>query len=306
MTVELPQIEAFLAVAEELHFGRAAALLGIDAAQVTRRVQSLERLVGEPLLERTSRRVRLTPAGVRLRDDVAPAFHLLNAAVEDAKRRATGITGELVLGVTATTEGAEVDALVASFEAVHHDCRVRIAEVDILDQQDRLLAGDIDILIGWEALARDGMIAGPTIGYRNRCVAVGTSHPLAGSASISIDELADHTVTNWRNPAPLDGVSEAFTPRSTPSGRSIPRDSQQVQTAAEIASRVARGRVVHPTVEGIAMFSGHHGIELIPLTGLPPLGLHLFRRKDLTNPAAGALIIHAARRSHPDDKPQPT
>lgn len=304
MAVELAQIEAFLAVAEELRFGRAAALLGIDAAQVTRRVQSLERLVGEPLLERTSRRVRLTPAGVRLRDDIAPAFHLLNA-VEDAKRRATGITGEVVLGVTATTEGAEVDALVASFEAAHPDCRVRIAEVDILDQQDRLVTGDIDILVGWEALARDGMFPGPTIGYRDRCVAVGVSHPLAGSPSISIDELADHTVTNWRNPPVLDGVSEAFNPASTPSGHPIPRDSQQVQTAAEIASRVARGRVVHPTVDGIAMFTGHHGIELIPLTGLPPLGLHLFRRTDLANPAAAALIAHASRHGHTGETPRP-
>jgi regulatory helix-turn-helix LysR family protein len=66
MAVELAQIEAFLAVAEELHFGRAAALLGIDAAQVTRRVQSLERLLCDVPGALGRIMTRLADAGVPL------------------------------------------------------------------------------------------------------------------------------------------------------------------------------------------------------------------------------------------------
>ncbi|MFD0853538.1 LysR family transcriptional regulator, partial [Actinomadura adrarensis] len=72
--MELRDIEIFLTLAEELHFGRTATRLRISPARVTQAIQKQERHIGGPLFERTSRTVRLTPLGSQLRDDLRPVY----------------------------------------------------------------------------------------------------------------------------------------------------------------------------------------------------------------------------------------
>ncbi len=79
--MERHEVDAFLAVAEELHFSRAAERLRLSTARVSQTIQRLERRVGAPLFERTSRMVRLTPIGRQFRDDLEPARALTNAAL---------------------------------------------------------------------------------------------------------------------------------------------------------------------------------------------------------------------------------
>src|SRR5882757_6034720 len=80
------EIEAFLAVADELHFGRAAQRLHITTASVSQAIRALERQVGGSLFERTSRQVALTPVGVRLRAGVGAAYDQLRASMQEAQR----------------------------------------------------------------------------------------------------------------------------------------------------------------------------------------------------------------------------
>jgi len=79
--VELAQIEAFLTLCEELHFGRTAERLRVSQPRVSRLIASLESEIGAALAERTSRRVVLTPLGSRLRDELVPAYSTLTTAV---------------------------------------------------------------------------------------------------------------------------------------------------------------------------------------------------------------------------------
>ena len=92
--VEMREIEAFLVVADELHFGRAAARLHITTGRVSQSVRALEREVGAPLFERTSRRVALTPLGTAFAARVRPAYEELGAALAEVARLwvAIGIT----------------------------------------------------------------------------------------------------------------------------------------------------------------------------------------------------------------------
>jgi DNA-binding transcriptional LysR family regulator len=83
--LEIRELEAFVAVAEELHFGRAAERLRVTPSRVSQAVRQLERRVGGPLFERTSRRVQLTPLGRRLLDEVRPALSQLEGALREAR-----------------------------------------------------------------------------------------------------------------------------------------------------------------------------------------------------------------------------
>src|SRR5262245_15257909 len=131
--VEVAQIEAFLALCEELHFGRTAERMHVSQPRVSRLIASLESEVGAPLVERTSRRVSLTPLGIQLREDRAPAYAQLTTAVTNARASARSPAGMLRLGFTATTAGPPLDRLATAFERARPDCALSLHEVALAD-----------------------------------------------------------------------------------------------------------------------------------------------------------------------------
>src|SRR5512138_3561486 len=113
--VELRELRAFLAVAEELHFGRAAERLGISQPSVSEAIRLLERRIGTRLFERTSRRVTLTPDGAELRLKLAPIVESLDRTLGEARDSANPISGPLRIGTTFTTFLPPVYALGNTF-----------------------------------------------------------------------------------------------------------------------------------------------------------------------------------------------
>lgn len=97
--MELRDIEIFLTLAEELHFGKTAERLHVSAARVSQAIKKQERSVGAALFERTSRNVRLTPVGEQLRKDLQPIYHGLLESMERARLAADGKTGVLRIGL---------------------------------------------------------------------------------------------------------------------------------------------------------------------------------------------------------------
>ncbi|UFS93599.1 LysR family transcriptional regulator [Nocardia huaxiensis] len=78
----LHEIEAFLTLAEELHFRRTSERLGLAQGRVSQTIRKLERRIGVPLFERSSRQVALTPTGRQLHADLAPAYQAVQRAIE--------------------------------------------------------------------------------------------------------------------------------------------------------------------------------------------------------------------------------
>lgn len=96
--MEQRDIEIFLTLADELHFGRAAERLHVSTARVSQTIKKLERRIGAPLFERTSRRVELTSIGRRLDNELRPAYKQLQDAIDGAVAAGRGFGGTLRVG----------------------------------------------------------------------------------------------------------------------------------------------------------------------------------------------------------------
>jgi DNA-binding transcriptional LysR family regulator len=270
--VELAQIEAFLALCEELHFGRTAERLHVSQPRVSRLIASLESEIGAALAERTSRRVVLTPLGSRLRDELASAYSTLTTAVSNA-RAAARSPGPLRLGFTATTAGPPLDRLVTAFERARPDCTLTLIEVALADSYTPLQTGEIDVLVCWLVLDEPGLTLGPPIASCERVLAVADDHPLAGEESVPVEVLARYAVPNWEFEGMAVRVREAMVPSRTPSGRPVLVHPTPVRTVSEAVSLIARKQAVLPTVS-LQRFD-NHAIVLVPIRDLPPVPLGL-------------------------------
>jgi DNA-binding transcriptional LysR family regulator len=269
--VELNQVKAFLVLAEELHFGRTAERLYLSQPRVSRLVSSLETELGGMLFERTSRQVRLTPLGGELDRRLRPVYAQLLSVIEDVGAAARGTSGLLRLGVTTTTGGPALSRLLREFEAPHPDCEVRIDEVDIFDPYAALRQNDLDVLVNWLVVDEQDLTVGPAIDHRRRVLAVAIDHRLAARSSISLGDLADEAVIEAPPTFP-NALYDALIP-ATASGKPI-RRVQYPGTFHEYLTLVARGRIVHPTVEAVPLL-GREDIVLVPFHDLPPLALGL-------------------------------
>jgi DNA-binding transcriptional LysR family regulator len=110
--VELRELRIFLTLAAELHFGRTAERMGISQPAVSEAVRVLESRLGVKVFERTSRRVRLTPAGEQLRCSLQPALAGLDQALAEASELSRVVRGLLRVGFVLTTDGPPLSRLI--------------------------------------------------------------------------------------------------------------------------------------------------------------------------------------------------
>jgi len=284
--VELRELRIFLVLADELHFGRTAERMGISQPGVSEAVRVLESRLGVRVFDRTSRRVRLTPAGEGLKRDLVPALAALDRALAETSQLSRAVRGLLRVGFVLTTEGPALSRLIAAFQARYPACEVRLQEVETFDAYRALRRGDIDVLCNWLAVDEPDLTASAAFAYYQRVLAVAATHRLAGQPAVSIEELAGEEVA-LLPPTTPPAVYDLLVPPLTPSGHPI-RRTQPVQTINEILSLVARGRIVHPTSSTVPIFN-RDDVVLVPIDDLPPLPLGLVWCVSRENPRIRAL-----------------
>lgn len=265
--VELREIRAFLALAEELHFGRAGQRLGVSPSRISQTIRMLETRLGGRLFERSSRRVRLTAAGEQLRDEAGPALGQLEAALRRTGESITGVGGTLRLGMYATTSGGpHLLQIVKAFEARHPECRVTITNTGFeRDPLDWLHRKELDVLAMRLPLHDPDITIGPILSTEPRVLALARDHPLANRDSVGLDDLVEYSLSDI--PAFPREMMDAFVPPVTPSGttlRRIPRNF------AEVSVELALGKGVHPTVPSFFEHYPHPDITSVPMPDLPP------------------------------------
>jgi DNA-binding transcriptional LysR family regulator len=149
--VELRHLRYFLAVAETLHFGRAAQKLGMAQPPLSQQIRKLEALVGAPLFERTTRGVTLTPAGAMLRERATSTMARLADDLEQTRRVARGEEGRLTVGFSGSVMFTELPAAIQQYRRAYPRVEVQLREMWTAAQLDAIADGSIDV-----AFLRDG------------------------------------------------------------------------------------------------------------------------------------------------------
>ncbi|MFF3848569.1 LysR family transcriptional regulator [Streptomyces sp. NPDC002328] len=261
------EIETFLTLAEELHFGRTAERLRVTTGRVSQVVKRLERRIGGALFERTSRTVRLTAIGRQLADDLRPLVAAMDEALSRAVDAGRGVTGELRVAFLGEWTAPTLLEAVGVFGERHPDCRVDVREVQLADSRASLLDGSVDVLIA--SYPFDGMACGPVLLTENRVLAVAAGHPLADEESVSVEVLAEHPVVQYP-----EVTSAAFkqdrTPDRTPSGRPVPKGPAG-RSFSEMLTLVAMGRGVLPVGEHSRQYYPRPDVSYVPIHDAPPI-----------------------------------
>jgi DNA-binding transcriptional LysR family regulator len=264
--VELRELTVFLTLAEELHFGRTAARLGLTQSRVSQTLRSLEYKLGDQLVHRTSRRVTLTPPGERFRAQLDPVVAELSQVIERAATQ--HITGTVRIGARYPNIGGKpLVRIIDAFEARHPDCRVLITATPPDDPGGPLRRGEVDFVV--TPLLKDPTFSTLVVTFdtEQRLLAVARDHPLAQRTQIEVEDLGDYPVVAVS--LLPDDQQEAWVPFHTPSGRPIERHHPAPATDHERAMLVARGRAVAPIVPSTATYFGPPNITCIPIVGLP-------------------------------------
>jgi len=186
--IELRHLRYFLAVAETLHFSRAARRLGMAQPPLSQQIKRLEQLLGHALFERTTRGVKLTPAGQLLARRARSTMEKVDEDLAQVRRLGRGEEGTLTVGFSGSVMFTELPAAIQSFRHRYPKVELRLRELVTSAQIAALLNGQIDL-----AFLRDG---DPTEGIRittllkEKYVAVlPEAHALARRRTLSVKAL---------------------------------------------------------------------------------------------------------------------
>ena len=190
MIHDLTQLACFVAVAEELHFGRAAERLCMTQPPLSRQIQLLEHSLGVRLFERTSRTVRLTAAGRVFLTDARRLLDLAKQATTTAQRTSRGQSGRVTVGFTTVMGFDLMPRLIASAQQALPDIDVVLREMVTVDQLTALESHMIDAGFLWPLACRLPLKYRTV--YRDPLmVALPPGHPLAASEAIDLGDLND-------------------------------------------------------------------------------------------------------------------
>lgn len=187
--MELRHLRYFVAVAEELHFGRAAARLGIAQPPLSQQVRQLERELGVELFVRARRRVELTEGGRVLLGHARAVLQRAAQAAVDVRRAARGETGALAVGVVASATYGLMPRVFRTFRARHPDVALSMAVMSTGTQVAALRAGQLDLGLARTPFGDETLVA-ETVHEEPVVVALPAGHPLAGRRALPLAALA--------------------------------------------------------------------------------------------------------------------
>ena len=236
--MELRHLRYFVAVAEELHFGRAAARLHMAQPPLSRQIQMLERELGVSLFVRRNRRVDLTTAGQTFLEGASRTLETADLAVRDAQRAARGEIGRLALGFVGSAAYAVLPSLLRAFRmrypAVELSLQAMTSQEQVVAfQQRRIHIGILRPPVG------ERMLTLHPVARESLVVVVPESHPLAQFERVPLAALADQPLILYPR-ADGPGIHDAIVSLCLHAGFT-PRIVQEAAEMTTIAGLVAGG-----------------------------------------------------------------
>ena len=296
--MELRDFRYVLAVAEELHFGRAAARLHMSQPPLSQRIRDIEEALGTPLFTRTSRRVALTPAGQALTDKARHILALADEAAALAKRVGAGLAGRLSLGFVNPAMDAFLAAALPRFRKLAPDVELRLKEMTTPQQTDALAAGRLDLgFIRYAGQSVPGatiteILREPYILALPANHPLPVNHPLADNPTPSLADLHNQPLI-IPPPATLPALAQAMAAAFAKAGAS-PIPVQEAASKFTTLGLVAAGLGL-ALVPASAQVWQRHNVVFRPLAqGLPPV-IHAAAIPEGRASAAAERLVELAR-----------
>ena len=190
MALDLRHFRCFVAVAEELHFHRAAKILGVAQPALSRTIKNLEQALGVSLLKRSNRQVELTEVGKSFLLGCRECLENSNRIIEDAQLAQQGIIGTLRIGYTENAMNGRLPGLIKAFKDQESDIALFLTHAVTSDQLGQLEEGKIDLGFATGNIIRPGFDSIRIQSERFVCVVYG-GHHLASRTNICLSELVD-------------------------------------------------------------------------------------------------------------------
>lgn len=245
-TPDFRQLRQFVALAEHLHFGRAAAALHISQPPLSRSIQSLEARLGATLFARTRRKVELTAAGAWYLEEARQILARLERAGREVAQRAAGSAGALRIGFVTIADYSVLPGLLSRFKALHPGAALALREMVTETQLEALAADEIDLAFVLPPLPARG-IESVTVNRESLVVALPARHRLARErGSLAVRNLAD----------------EAFVMVPAGLARGLSDIVLGLCARAGFAPRIAQEAVQMQTV--VSLVSSGLGVAIVP------------------------------------------
>ncbi|MDV5998462.1 LysR family transcriptional regulator [Kocuria rhizophila] len=287
--MEVHEAKAFLAVAEELHFGRAAATLRIAQPPLSRLIKSIEKSLGAQLFERSTRQVSLTPAGAAL---VEPARELV-AASEQARtavaKSMTGETGRVRLGFAGASINRKVGELARHVRTHRPGVHLELHGSQFSHTaMQKVLDGSLDVAIGrWDFIPSE--LRSSVIGHEEVMVVLPSNHPLAEAPRVEMSQLAEES---WviLPAGPGAALQNRLTSLATAAGF-VPRVAQVAPDSWTLVVLVAAQIGCALSLDTVRDNVSSDGVVFRPLAQPQrPLDVQLVWRAADLNPALRAVV----------------
>jgi DNA-binding transcriptional LysR family regulator len=195
--MEIRHLRYFVAVAERAHFGRAADALHIAQPSLSKQVRQLEREIGVRLFERSTRQVRLTPAGEVFLAECRRILGQMTASIESARAVSQGQRGQLHIAFVSGAMGAgALPHLLHDFQELHPDVALRIRPMPALEQIDALREGTVHIGF-FSAGYKDSAFEQLQLWRERLILAVPTRHRFAARPGLRYDDLEGERIVMY-------------------------------------------------------------------------------------------------------------
>ena len=296
--MELRHLRCFLAVAEELHFARAAEKLHIEQSPLSRTVKELEEELGVQLFIRTSRSTRLTLAGRLFLKHVPRVFTALEQARESVKSAAYGFHGQLRIALSDGTTPSRLPALLARCREEDPEMEIRLFEVSLAQQLKGLHDDLYDAGFSMADEVGDGIIVEPAW-EEELMVAVPARHPALAYKRIPLEEVLRYPLV-LGDPAVCEGHARQID-RILRKQEKEPLVVQHVATFDVMMALVSAGLALGLAGTAHIAASREPGVVGRPLAGRSPMLTTYLLRRDTEPSQALARFIERLASQGSDD-----
>lgn len=291
----LPQLDLrllsyFVAVAEELHFGRAAARLHIAQPSLSVQIRKLEHTLDTPLFVRSSRHVELTPAGEVLLDGSRKLLMDAERIAGVTRRVGNGVPHRrLVVGFQANAAAELTPQILNAFHDLHPDVEVEMRSHDFTDPYVGLGDGSVDVAFVRPPILVQDWLGLEMLFVESRLLVVSSSSPLAGEKQMSVEQVLDQPFVARRAPETWRNFWLATDAR----GGEPVRLGAEVATVDECFEAILSERGVAFSQASTQRYYGRPGLSFIPVPDIPPTVLAIAWRTDVDSPVARDFVTTA-------------